>query len=169
MEKSIPHYWPLTLNPCTLRTLYSWNGIWMDGMTLHCTWLTLDTWLVPPFSGKGVRGAGRDGPRGAPRGGNFEISVSSNGLSSHLRHILACFRLEWGHISDLKGGGGWHPSSQKCTLTSLKCTLISLCKCTPTSLKSLECTLISLRCTLISLMVLLGSISILMRLYFNWG
>ena len=74
---SIAHDWPWTLHSC------------------------------PPFPGKGVRGAGRDGPRAAlPAGENFEIYVSSNGLSLHLRHILACLRLEWGHISDLKRGGG---------------------------------------------------------------
>ena len=43
MKGSISHNWPSTLNPCTIRTLYPLNSIWMDGMTLHCTWLTLDT------------------------------------------------------------------------------------------------------------------------------
>ena len=41
-------------------------------MTLHCTWLTLDTSLVPPLSGQGGAGGGPGRPpRGAPRRGKF--------------------------------------------------------------------------------------------------
>ena len=60
-----------------------------------------------PFLRQGGAGGGpRRPPPKLPAGENFEIQVSSNGLSSHLRHILACLRLEGGgHISDLKGGG----------------------------------------------------------------